>query len=547
MEKPVRRAMNTDKMDLIEKILDEMTLDDLCGQLMNLNVKGDKDIAKFEEKVKRVRPGAIFVSNTDSDGIKTYADIINQYTRVPVIVSADIENGAGCALWGEETLPEPMAWGACDDEGLIERAGRITGEICRKNGIHWNFAPLVDINYNKDNPVVNTRAVSDSSEQVARMAGAYVRGMQTDNMMVAGCKHFPGDGTDDRNQHFCTTINPFSKEEWMETYGYVYKKMIEAGSASVMVAHVALPCVEDETDPVLGPKPGTLSYNIMTKLLREELGFEGCIVSDAMSMVGACSMCPPDRLAIEYIKGGGDVILFALEKDFDCLKNAVESGEISIERIKASARRMLQMKMRAGLLAGKEAEITVSEGINEVAAEIAEKSITVVRNTQNLLPLKLRDGAKILIVNFQMHSSNVPYVKSLETVTEELEKRGFSVEVHMAADISHYELESIKDGYDCILLNSRISSRDYLGGTLRINWDNIMPFWRGVAIDHPCVVFTSFGDPYKLYELPFLRTYVNAYSSSHFTQSAFVKVLLGEIEAVGKNPVELKGFFDREV
>ena len=539
------------KNDFIESLIDKMSLDELCGQLMDLNVNGKMSIEELEELAIKMRPGSIFVTKKTKEDIAKMSEVINKHTPVPIIVSADIESGAGCCLASEEVLPEPMAWGAANDEELIERAGRITGEICRKNGIHWNFAPVVDINYNKDNPVANTRSVSDSPEQVAKMAGAYVRGMQENGMMIAGCKHFPGDGIDDRNQHFCTSINPLTKEEWLKTYGYVYKKMIEAGSESVMVGHIGMPELEENIDPILGAKPGTLSYEIMTGLLREELGFEGCIVSDAMAMVGACSMTTPDRLAIEYIKGGGDVILFAIEKDFDCLKKAVEDGEISIDRIKASVRRILNMKLKAGLIGENtvdEDKVEVSGDVCEVAAEIARKSITIVRNSQNLIPLKLKKGARILMINFQaVAAKDAPYIKQLDSVTEELQKRGFEVDVLLACNVSHYELEKIKDTYDVILLNSRISCKDYLGGTLRINWDNIMPFWRGVAIDHPCVIFTSFGDPYKLYELPFLRTYVNAYSSSHFSQRAFVEVLLGEIEPQGKSPVALKGFFEREI
>lgn len=539
------------KNEFIESIIEKMSLDELCGQLMDLNVNGKLTVDEIEEMAKKMRPGSIFVTKKSKEQIKEISDAINKHTPVPIIVSADIESGAGCCLASEEVLPEPMAWGAADDVELIERAGQITGEICRKNGIHWNFAPVVDINYNKDNPVTNVRSVSDSPEQVAKIAGAYVRGMQKNGMMIAGCKHFPGDGIDDRNQHFCTGINPLTKEEWLKTYGYVYKKMIEAGSESVMVGHIGMPELEKNIDPILGAKPGTLSYEIMTGLLREELGFEGCIVSDAMAMVGACSMTTPDRLAIEYIKGGGDVILFAIEKDFECLKKAVEDGEISIERIKDSVRRILSMKQKAGIIGENiidDSKVEISGDVCEVAQKIAEKSITVVRNSQNLIPLSLKKGARILMINFQMvGAKDAPYIKQLDTVTEELIKRGFEVDTRLASELSHYELEKIKDTYDCILLNSRISSKDYLGGTLRINWDNIMPFWRGVAIDHPCVIFTSFGDPYKLYELPFLRTYVNAYSSSHFTQRAFVELLLGEIEPKGKNPVELKGFFRREV
>ncbi len=537
--------------DRVVKILNDMTAEELCGQIINYNVPNFRDIGEFEELVKRMRPGALCAPQKEKGTTKKYIEIVNKYTKVPVIVCAGVENGPGSRLWNEEVFPDPMAWGAADDVELIERAGRVTGQVCHNAGVKWNLAPVVDINYNKDNPVTNVRAISDNAEHVAKIAEAYVRGMQENGNMLAGCKHFPGDGMDDRNQHFCTTINPLSKDEWMKTYGLVFKRMIDAGVASIMVAHVGMPAIEDNIDPILGPLPASLSYNIMTKLLREEMGFEGCIVSDAMAMIGACSVYPPDRLAVEFIKAGGDSLLFGVERDFDSLVEAVKNGELTIERIRQSVGRILTMKERAGLLDSLcDEELELTEDATAIAREIAEKSITVIRNSQNLIPLKPKPNSKFLIINFQEFSKNddtAPCIKTLGKVAEELTNRGHSVDMYLSRDISHYELEKIKDNYDCILLNSRISSKDYLGGTLRINWDNIMPFWRGVAIDHPCVIFTSFGDPYKLYELPFLRTYVNAYSSSHHTQRAFVKVLLGEIEAKGKSPVELKGFFEREV
>jgi len=546
--------ISKEQHELITSLIDEMSIDDLCGQLLNYNIPKSYPLDKLEALVKRTRPGALFVSDVDVAHVKQFTDIANKYTKAPVIIASDIENGPGRMIPGEQFLPEPMAWGACDDEELIEKAGRVTGEICRKTGIHWSFAPIVDINYNKDNPIVNTRAISDKPEQVAKIAGAYVRGMQTNGMMVAGCKHFPGDGVDDRNQHFCTTINSFSKEEWMKTYGYVYKKMFEADTATVMVGHIALPAVEEEIDPILGPTPGTLSKHVMTELLREELGFTGCIVSDAMSMVGACVMHPLDRLSIEFIKAGGDMVLFATEKDFDYLKGAVESGEISVERVKESVYRILVMKMRARLFEDQEEierNISFSDDIAKLSAEIAEKSIKIIRNTQDLLPLNPKPGAKFLIISMQADKKDVhkySFIKDLDAIVEELEIRGYTVDVIPAIGIDHHELDRIKHNYDCILINCRVTPiGDYLGGTMRIGWNNIMPFWRGVVVDHPCVIFTSFGDPYKLYEFPFLRTYVNTFSMSEDSQRAFVKVLLGEKPCVAKNPVALPGFFEREV
>lgn len=540
--------------EFVQRIVDDMSVEDLCGQLMDIHISRYKDIEEFERVVKKIRPGGLFVGGgSATEQIKNHVDIVNKYTKVPVIVSADIEYGPGCCLKGEAYLPQPMSWGACDDEALIEKAGRVTGEICRRNGIHWSFAPVVDISYNKDNPVVNTRAASDKPEQVAKVMGAYVRGMQNNGMMVAGCKHFPGDGVDDRNQHFCTTVNSLSKEEWMNTYGYVYKKMFEQGAASVMVAHIAFPAIEDEIDPVLGAKPGTLSYNIMTKLLKEELGFEGCLVSDAMAMVGTSVMCPPDKLAIEFVKNGGDMLLFPLERDFDYLVAAVKNGELPIERVKDAVKRILTMKMRARLFEDEEEVLKTVENsgdIEQISNEIAEKSITLIRNTQNLIPLKMKKGSKFLIINMQRNRDDMgipAYMRHIDVLTEELKKRGFKADVVSGYGIDHTQLEKDKDQYDCILINSRINSHNYLGGTLRINWDNIMAFWRGVAVDHPCVIFASFGDPYKLYEFPFLKTYINAYSHDEATFRAYVSAILGENEISGKSPVALKGFFDCEV
>lgn len=543
--------INQANEDFFNKIIDEMSVEELIGQLMTFSV-AKTPLEDFEKMVKKIRPGGLFFGeNATKEIIDKYAKIVNKYTKIPVIVSGDVENGPGCVLKDEAYLPRAMAWGACDDEVLIERAAKATGEICRKNGIHWTFAPVVDINFNKDNPVTNVRAVSDKPEHVAKIAGAYVKGIQTNGMLMAACKHFPGDGMDDRNQHFCTTVNSLTKEEWMNTYGYVYKKMFELGTASVMVAHIALPWIGEEIDPVLGEKPGTLSYKIIIELLKGELGFEGCVVSDAMSMIGTSVMCPPDKLSITFLKAGGDMLLFPAEQDYEYIIEAVNNGELSLDRIKDAVRRILRMKMQARLFEDQEkleSEITVSEDLRALSDEIAEKSITIIRNTQNLIPLSIKKGGKFLLINIHRRFSDLKdpeYMKDIHILTEELEKRGYSVDT--LEEMTHYEVSRIKDDYDCILINCRIESYNYLGGTLRINWDNVMPFWRGVAVDHPCVIFTSFGDPYKLYELPFLRTYINAYSSAQESLRAVVKVILGEKPAVGKSPVELKGFFKREV
>lgn len=528
----------------IDAIVQSMTIDDLCGQVLCYNVSDHKwSDEEFEIIAAETHPGGVFVMGATKTEIEKYEKAINAHTKAPAIVSTDAEIGPGGSVKGSGFLPQPMAWGACDDSELIERGGRATAEICRKNHIHWSFSPLLDINYNHNNPGGNVRTISDDPKQVAKIAGAYMRGLQKDGLVASTAKHFPGDGTDDRNQHFCTIINSKSKDEWMETYGYAYKELFKQGLMSVMIAHIAAPAFqEDEYDEIQGYKPGTLSYNLITKLLKNELGFEGCVVSDAVCMVGACSMVEPERLAIEFLKAGGDMILFALPEDFYYIKEAVTNGDLPIERLRDAVKRILKLKDNVHLFEDQVAfdeQIKITESIDVIANQIAEKSINIVRNSQNILPLKLNSSAKILICNLHGEKGY-----SLETIENELKSRGF--EVTTLTNPGHRVVEQeLEKNYDCILINCRISCRDYCGGSLRVDWEHIALFWRGKIFRHPKVVFTSFGDPYKLYEFPFLKTYINTFSNIEATQRAFVKVLLGELPALGKSPVELAGFFER--
>lgn len=230
----------------------------------------------------------------------------------------------------------------------------------------------------------------------------------------------------------------------------------------------------------------------------------------------------------------------------------MKSGEITKERLHDAVRRILRMKDKARLFEDQEAlmaGIEITGDIKDVAQKIADQAITVVRNTQNLIPLSLPKGSKFLLINIQRNRNDMgfpAYMNHINVLKEELEKRGYVADMMLSYGVDHKKLEEDLKGYDCVLFNCRINPANYLGGTIRINWDNIMAFWRGVGVAHPRVIFTSFGDPYKLYDLPFLRTYVNAYSHDDITFRAFVKVLLGEMPAKGKSPVSLKGFFERE-
>lgn len=534
---------------MIDEIINGLSLEDLVGQLLCYDIY-DKDYPEEVEKIiSKIKPGGIFVTGMSGAKIKMYTDMVNKYAKVPVIVASDIENGPETAIKNTGYLPQPMAWGACDDEKLIEKAGKIVGSICRENGVHWTYSPVVDINYNFRSPECNIRAISDDPKKVTKIAGAMVRGLEYNDNMVACVKHFPGQGIDDRNSHFLTTVSSLSKEKWMSTYGYVYKEFIKSGISSIMMGHCALPCVQTEFDEC-GPLPAVLSHSIMTDFLKGELGFDGCIVSDAMSMVGVSAMVKDlKQLAIQFINAGGDMILFPEPTDFDMLLNAVKSGKIAKERLFDAVKRVLKLKEKVKLLKGQTHTLDKcysKDDLSVVSQEIANKSIKIIRDYNKILPLKVPAKSKILMINvLEPHFHKLPSGDEFDTMKMELELMGYTVDC--MTNPKHKVLQERIGEYSAVLMNCKMSSKDYHGGSLRICWNNIMVMWRGYVLQHPKFIFTSFGDPYKLYDMPYLKEYINAFSFTEESQRAAVNVIFGKIKPTAKNPVEFKGFFEREV
>ena len=534
----------------IRENVERLTLDELVGQVLSYDMNEKRiPLDMAEEIIRKTLPGSQYIGAQRPEYREAILALQKKYCKTPVMIVADVENGPGGCLADAPLLPKPMAWGAADDADLVERAHHVTAQMARKEHVSLALAPVVDINYNFTNCLVNTRAISDSPDQVIKIGTAAVRGFQKDGLMGACCKHFPGDGVDQRNQHFLTSVNSLSREEWMNTYGRVYRAMIEAGTMAIMVAHIALPAFDEKIDDIMGYPPATLSKNLMTGLLKGTLGFNGCIVSDAMSMIGACAMVESEKLAVEFLKAGGDLVLFALPTDFEYIKAAVESGELPLERLQDAVIRIWRLKNQVGLFDEEPsaAVLEPQEDLEELGQAIADRSVCVVRDVNGLVPAEeLKPGSKVLQVVVKYVNPRRPETATgLNVVEEELKARG--IEVTTLINPLHYEVKDAKDQYDYVLFNICVDSMMSPGGSLRIDWDMAMALWRGYLLRHPKVVMTSFGDPYKLYDYPFAKTYINVFSSTDSSQRAFVKVLLGEIPPQGKSPVGFEGYFERQV
>lgn len=528
----------------IEQIVKNFSVEDAVGQILCYDIYDKDDPAEVEQIIRKIKPGGIFVEDMPAEKIKMYTDMINKYAKSPVIVSADVENGPIKGVKGGGLLPFPMAWGASADEQAIFEAGKLTARISRADGIHWTFAPVVDLNLNFRSPEINIRAVSDDPDAVIKYAGAYSDGLRSEGFMVTGAKHFPGSGIDERNSHFCTVVNPLTKEEWMQSYGKVYRAFIDNGAESIMVGHFAMPNLADENERDL---PCVINKSLMTDLLKTELGFDGLIVSDSMAMIGACTATDPELLSIEFIKAGGDMVLFPEPTDYDYLLDAVNRGEISQERLWDAVRRVIKLKIKAGLY-GEQPQVpeTTLQQFSQVAQKIADESITVVRDYNKVIPLGLQQGDKILAVittepYWHIPATEVPY----QPFKQYMNSRGITVD--FLINPKHKQINESIDKYDAIVALCDISTKNYHGGTMRLGWYHIMAYWRAYIFKHPKFVFASLGDPYKLFEFPYLKEYINVYSNTPESQIALAKVLCGDIVAQGKNPVTFKGFFEREI
>jgi beta-N-acetylhexosaminidase len=307
-----------------------------------------------------------------------------------------------------------------------------------------------------------------------------------------------------------------------------------------------LPAFETEKDE-LGYLPATISKSLMTGLLKGKLGFKGVVISDALSMVGLATRHPIDDLPLLFLQAGGDMVLFPHQEGYEKVVNAVKDGSLEVERIKDAVRRILKLKENLHLFeADYFKDLKPMGNLKELALKLAQKSVTKIRDINNVLPVKLEKGSKILMVNLiKPFFPKELTGEDFAPLKNELEANGMVVTSIDNADYNH--VNKIKGEYDLIMINSILSADNYDGGSLRIDWEIVMTFWDGYIMDHPKVVFTSFGDPYKIFDVPYVKTYLNAYSQYPETQIAVARAVLGLEPIVGKSPVEFKGYFDRQV
>ena len=475
----------------------------------------------------------------DAEGELDTLDALRAAAAIPYLVSADLEGSRmSPPFWTE--VPNPLALAAVDDVQASGTIARIMAEEARAAGVNWSFTPVVDINALFRSPIVATRGLGSDPARIRAHALAHIAGLQA-NGVAATAKHWPGEGHDDRDQHLVTTINPLSVADWNATHGALYRAAIEAGVMSVMSAHIAFPAYVLSKDPQAGIeayRPASVSALLNQTLLREELGFNGVIVSDATPMAGFGAWAHRDEMLPQVVSSGCDVILFSDEPEADIarIETALDDGRLTAVRLDEAMIRVLGLKAALGLhKANPAADRTrLFNPDNAATAQaITARAPTLVKDVQGILPLSPDRHRRVLVyttgIVTPLHGTGQEMIFADLMRAEGFEVTFYSPEARQ--DQRNFDLVLYLMGEETLLTRGRIF----------LDWNRLTGGMFGAMARHWHQVPTmliSFGYPYYLYDAPRMPCVVNAYATMDSMQHAVLDCLLGRAPFRGTNPVD---------
>ena len=533
----------------VNKTLKRMTVADKIGQMICCRYRGgfvNRDSEYFqqlESLIVEYKIGGFVLSGGNVYAAAVLTNSLQQITEVPLLVAADLEKGLGNQLDGGTLFPPLMSVGATGSEELAYAMGRITAQEARAVGIHMTYAPVADVNSNPENPIINVRSLGENPIEVGRLAVAFIRGCQ-ENGLIATAKHFPGHGDTAQDSHSVLPVISASRERLEKVELYPFRQAVQAGVMAVMTAHLRLPALDPTPD-----LPATLSRPILTDLLRKDMGFRGIIVTDAMEMRGITTLFSSEEAALKAVQAGADIILVPLqtEKVIQALIQAAEGGQLSEARINSSVRKILSYKARLGLAKTRLVELdslerTIAPVQNLIqAVETFEKSLTLVQNDEDVLPLSAFTQR---IAFFSLSSDPGGYYAGRDFMRVMQKSSPFSSFFYADAFTGKEYVQAAvanarKADVVVIALFSRLSAGK---GSVDMNPYHIEVINQLKQESKPVVV-VSFGSPYFLKHFPDVDAYLCAYRYTDIVQRAAASALLGELAITGKLPVSIPGLY----
>ena len=528
----------------VESTLASMSLRDKAGQLLMVRAPAQHyhpdsvEMRSLLAEVRELGVGGVVIFDADLESIPRLVTTLQQAAPVPLLVASDFEQGLAFRVRrGASQLPSAMALGATRSLEAARFAGEVTGRESRAVGVHWTFSPVADVNNNPANPVINTRSFGEDPGLVGGMAAAYIEGLRSTGVLSTA-KHFPGHGDTAVDSHYALPVLEVGRKRLQSLELAPFRRAIAAGADAVMTAHLAVPALDSEGTPA------SMSRALTHDLLREDLDFEGLIVTDAMEMKGAGVMWAGGAV-VEAIRAGADVALMPLDAQVavQSIVRAVAEGQLTQTRVDEAARRVLRAKAALGLHL---ADGAVKPQWNEIArpedqdriAEIAAEAVTLVRNRDQLVPIKAEERPQIL----HLVTTDSPWLRPRHRFAQRaFESRGLNFESRdvppAVAPEQVEEILALAETASHVIVSAyvRAANTDE-DGALSASQVELLD---GLRDGGKPLVLLSFGSPYLLSETPWVPSYVAAYGAGAAMQRATVAAILGEADITGRLPVTL--------
>lgn len=558
-----------------------MTVEEKIGQLF-VNMGASREESYLKSVVDTYHIGAVRYNPGNAEEVYDQNRILQANSKIPLLIAANTEAGGNGACRDGTEVGYHVKVAATNDPQYAYELGRISGVEAAAVGCNWSFAPIVDILYNWRNPIISSRAFSNDPDKVLAMSLAYMKGIRESNIAPAA-KHFPGDGVDERDQHLSFSVNSFSCEEWDATYGKVYQGLIDAGLPSIMAGHIHLPAYTrrfNPDQPESAMLPATLSKELITDLLKGQMGFNGVVVTDASHMVAMTASLKRRDMLPTSIAAGCDLFLFFNDpdEDFGYMMDGYRNGIITEERLLDALTRILGLKAMLGLhrtaksdLLLPKSEALAKIGLPEnkaVFSQVADKAITLVKNKQAIFPLDPEKTRRILLVEVKGPESQFGKAiagggNPLADLKDLLAAEGFDVSIYespldkimklpeneiakgiMNVYAQKRPISELTGNYDLI-----ISVANVVPGTVqRVLWPASkgtpdIPFY---IFEVPSI-FVSVQCPFHLADVPQVQTYINTYDARKETLRLLVEKMVGRSEFTGTSPVDaFCGFVDTQ-
>lgn len=522
----------------VDSILSSMTIDEKIGQLFMVQAYSNLDSVhenKIKEMIQNYHVGnLIFMQGTP----KKQAELTNMYqslSKVPLMIGFDGEWGLDMRLQNTYRFPWNMTLGAIQDNDLIRQFGAHLGMHCRRLGIHVNFAPVVDINTNPLNPIIGNRSFGEDKVNVTEKAIAFSQGMQSQNVL-ANAKHFPGHGDTATDSHYKLPVINFDRKRLDSVELYPYKRVFDAGMASIMTAHLSIPSLESNAK-----LPTSLSKKVVTTILKEELGFLGLIFTDGLNMKGAADYSTSSEIDLAAILAGNDILLIPQDvpATVSLMQSSLQSGVLSQERLDESVRKILLAKYKVGLNNFQPIDtLNLVEDLNKIEDELLHRklvknSMTIIRNKKEILPIKdLQKNKKIAYVKLGEDDGEI-FLSSLRKYTEIVKVTGDKLS----------DIVNMLEDFDLVIVGYHSSNAHPWKG---FKFKNQELVWLHEIARKNKTILSVFASPYSLLDV---KSFTNlegvlvAYQNSKNAQQIAAQTIFGAIEAKGKLPVSIKEEF----